>query len=347
MSAYDYRKHIDKDKCVIPPKDFSLFNIDNIVTGSKPMHEIIRLAKRISKTEVPVLITGQSGVGKEVLAELIHSNSKRTSRPFVKLNCAAIPENLIESELFGYEAGSFSGALKCGKKGLIELAEGGTLFLDEIGEMPPSMQSKLLRVLQDGKYHKIGGEMERKSDIRVIAATNRNLEKMIENGQFREDLYFRLNVIPLRIPSLSQRKEDIPLLALYFVDYFNKQYNLSKKLSLEVMNELTNHLWPGNVRELKNTIERLVLISLNDIITLNDLNYSNFASQTYDSWEKKNHWKFNHEESLSLEEMVSEFEINIILQAVKKYGSIRKAAKALRTTPSTLSRKISSYNSKK
>ncbi|MBA1336599.1 MAG: Response regulator of zinc sigma-54-dependent two-component system [Firmicutes bacterium] len=186
----------------------------NLITVNKKMKEIVKLSKRVALTEAPVLISGSSGVGKEVLAELIHRNSKRSSKPFIKLNCAAIPENLIESEFFGYEAGAFTGALKNGKKGVIELAENGTLFLDEIGEMALPLQAKLLRVLQDGRYRKVGGERQLQADIRIIAATNKSLEKMIEKGTFREDLYFRLNVILIHIPALKDRKEDIPILSL-------------------------------------------------------------------------------------------------------------------------------------
>lgn len=343
---FDYRNSVRKDGSLIPPKDFSSFMVGKVVTVNKDMKNIIGLARRIAKSEAPVLISGASGVGKEVFAELVHSNSKRLNGPFIKLNCAAIPENLMESEFFGYEAGAFTGASKSGKKGVIELAEAGTLFLDEVGEMSLNMQAKLLRVLQDGKYLKVGGEKELKADIRIIAATNKNLEKMTLSGGFREDLYFRLNVIPIRLPLLKDRKEDIPILSLYFLDYFNKQYNMEKKLSLEVMEELIDYPWPGNVRELKNTIERLVLISLNDLITKNDLTYSNFVSEKYGFLEKKHADNPAYDGSLSLKEMVEEYEINIILQAVKRYGSIRKAARVLKVTPSTISRKLSEYNRK-
>ncbi|MDI6705176.1 MAG: sigma-54 factor interaction domain-containing protein [Bacillota bacterium] len=214
MLDFDYRKLIDKSGCINIPRDFSPYMSGNLITVSKRMKEIVKLSKRVALTEAPVLISGSSGVGKEVLAELIHRNSKRSSKPFIKLNCAAIPENLIESEFFGYEAGAFTGALKNGKKGVIELAENGTLFLDEIGEMALPLQAKLLRVLQDGRYRKVGGERQLQADIRIIAATNKSLEKMIEKGTFREDLYFRLNVILIHIPALKDRKEDIPILSL-------------------------------------------------------------------------------------------------------------------------------------
>ncbi|MCQ1529502.1 sigma-54 interaction domain-containing protein [Lutispora saccharofermentans] len=339
MASYNYAESLDSHNCIIPPKDFNPFKIENIFTCSKSMKRIIDLALRIAGSNAPVLILGPSGVGKEELASLIHKNSKRAQNSFVKLNCSAIPDNLIESEFFGYEAGSFTGASRSGKKGLIELAEKGTLFLDELGEMPPNLQTKLLRVLQNGKFLKIGAYKESSSDTRIIAATNKDLQAMIKSGTFREDLYFRLNVIPIHIPRLNERREDIPLLSMYFLDYFNKQYNVNKKIRLEVMNQLLCHNWPGNIRELKNTIERLVLISLDDVITMDDLSYSYFAENKYNSIESSIS-DIQYIPNMTLREMVNEFETNIITQAVKKYGSIRKAAKVLDVTPSTLSRKL-------
>lgn len=344
MIEYNYRQHIDKHGFIIPPDDYSSFIIDNIVTTDIHMREIISLSKRISKSDAPVVILGPSGVGKEIHAELIHNNSKRVSNPFICLNCAAIPENLMESEFFGYEAGSFTGASRAGKKGLIELAEGGTLFLDEIGEMPLIVQAKLLRVLQDGKFLKIGARKELHSNIRLIAATHKSFDKMIEIGEFREDLYFRLNVIPIKLPTLVERKNDIPILCLYFIDSLEKQYHLKKKICVTVMEALVAHSWPGNIRELKNIVERLYLISLNEEITENDLSYANFASLKYDSVERGISYDFSSNNEMSLKDMISKYEIEIILSCVKKYGSIRKAAKVLRVTPSTLSRKLSTYN---
>lgn len=344
MERYDYKKNIDRNGCIIPPKDFSPFAVNEIITVNKDMRYIIDLCKRVAMSKAPILITGESGVGKEMIAELIHENSKRANSPFIKLNCAAIPENLIESEFFGYEAGAFTGALKNGKKGIIELADTGTLFLDEVGEMPLNLQSKLLRVLQNGKFIKVGGDKELNSNVRIISATNKDLEMLIHEELFREDLYFRLNVIPIRIPPLRERKDDIPIISLYFLDYYNKFYNMNKKISVGVMDLLVDIDWTGNIRELKNTIERLVLISLEDVITENDFIYSSFASKRYSTVEKKNYENLEeYDENLSLKELVANYEIKIILKTVKKYGSLRKASHVLKVSPSTLSRKITAY----
>ncbi len=331
----------DEGNCAVMPADFGEYRTESIITTDDKMAEIINICLRVAKSEAPILITGDSGVGKELLSELIHNNSKRKKEAFVKINCAAIPDNLKESEFFGYEPGSFTGASKFGKKGLIELSQNGTLFMDEIGEMPLSLQSTLLRVLQDGKFVRIGGYKEIKSNVRIICATNKNLKDLVNEGLFRNDLYFRLNVIPVTIPPLSERKDDIPLLALYYTDYFNLQYNTSKKLSKKVINSLTCHNWSGNVRELKNTIERLVLISLNDIITNDDLKYVDSISKKADYVYYANQDISDFEINRPLKKIIEDFELDIIKKTVKKYGSIRKAAKALDVTPSTISRKLS------
>ncbi|CCQ97223.1 conserved hypothetical protein [[Clostridium] ultunense Esp] len=344
MEDYNYKNNIDKHGSIIPPKDFSQFETGNIVTINKNMLNLLNLCIRVAKTNAPIIVYGESGVGKEMVAELIHQNSNRTNQPFVKLNCSAIPENLLESEFFGYEPGAFTGALKTGKQGIIELANKGTLLLDEIGEMPVNLQPKLLRFLQNGKYTKVGGYEELFSDVRVISATNKSLEHRIDAGLFREDLYFRLNVIPINIPPLRKRKEDIPILALYFLDYYNQYYNMDKKVSVKVMENLIDYEWPGNVRELKNVIERLALISLDKTITEEDLTYSSFATKKYNTIEKKNYEQsYEFDEKLSLKEIVANYEIKVILNSVKRYGSIRKAARVLQVSPSTLSRKISTY----
>jgi len=246
----------------------------------------------------------------------------------------------MESEFFGYEPGAFTGAGRNGKKGLIEMAEQGTLFLDEVGEMPLSLQSKMLRVLQDGKFFKIGGNKEISTDVRIVCATNKDLHQMIAQGSFREDLYFRLNVIPVHIPPLKDRLDDVPILALYFLDCFCKQYNISKYFTLRLMKQLLNSSWEGNVRELRNTVERLVLISLQDVIDVEDLEYADFASKRYDVISKTAANIIDEESTGTLKEIIGKYEISIIQKAVKKYGSIRKAAKALDVDPSTLSRKL-------
>ncbi len=335
----------DEENCAIMPEDFGEYKTENIITTNSKMIDIINICLRIAKSDAPILITGDSGVGKELLSELVHKNSKRKKETFVKVNCAAIADNLKEAEFFGYEPGSFTGASKYGKKGLIELSQNGTLFLDEIGEMPLNLQSTLLRVLQDGKFVRVGGYKEIKSNIRLICATNKNLKSLVDKGLFRNDLYFRLNVIPITIPPLSERLDDIPLLALYFSNYFNNQYNSTKKLSRDLINRLISQSWNGNIRELKNTMERLVLISLNNVITIGDLKYVGSISQKTDIEDLSNFETNNFEINKPLKKLIEEFELDILKRSVDKYGSIRKAAKVLDVTPSTISRKLSkNYN---
>ncbi len=242
----------------------------NIVYASKEMEKIIKTCLKIINSPATVLIRGESGTGKELIAKAIHFHSNRAQKPFITINCAAIPENLLEAELFGYEKGAFTGAFSS-KPGKFELANGGTIFLDEIGELSPLLQAKILRILQDQSFERLGGTKSIKIDVRIIAATNRNLEEMIKNGKFREDLYWRLNVVPIFIPPLRERKEDIPVLVKYFLEKFNKRYNKNVKIDSKVLEIFLNYSWPGNVRELENLIERLVLLNENDIITKYDL----------------------------------------------------------------------------
>lgn len=231
---------------------------DYIGQNSK-IRETLYLAAKVAKTESTVLIRGESGVGKDVLAKAIHNCSSRQDKPLIKVNCAAIPENLLESELFGYEDGAFTGAKKGGKLGRFELAHGGTIFLDEIGDMSTSMQAKLLRVLQDKEFERVGGNNSIKVNIRVIAATNRDLEKMIEEGTFRRDLFYRLNIVPLYLPPLRERKNDISALANYFLDRLSQDVGVLT-MSPEVMRILHSYDWPGNVRELQNVLEHASII---------------------------------------------------------------------------------------
>jgi two-component system nitrogen regulation response regulator NtrX len=243
------------------------------LTGSsKAVEELRKIINRVAKLDTTVLIYGESGVGKEVVARLIHLNSDRRDKPFVEVNSAAIPETLLEAELFGYEKGAFTDA-RSAKKGKFELAHGGTIFLDEIGDMSLSAQAKLLRVLQEKKIERLGGSQPITVDVRVIAATNKNLEELIVQGKFREDLYYRLNVFPIRVPALRERKEDIPLLVAEFLAEFAlKMPHRLKRLAPEVIELFLNYSWPGNVRELKNTVERLVIYAGDkEEITLSDL----------------------------------------------------------------------------
>ena len=242
-----------------------------LIYQSDAMRRLAGFARHVAQVDSTILIQGESGVGKELFSRLIHRNSLRKSRPFVKIDCGAIPENLLESELFGYEKGAFTGARKEGKVGLIETAQGGTLFLDEIGEMPLMLQAKLLRVLQDREIQRIGGGGTIRVDVRVLAATNKDLEAMVAERRFREDLYYRLNVVPLKIPPLRERPADVEPLIYHLMDEFAKKYGLRKRLSPEAMEILNQYSWPGNVRELKNIVERIVVTSIHELIQPEDL----------------------------------------------------------------------------
>lgn len=247
------------------------FRLDNIIGDSPAMRTVLNLVGRVSRSDATVLITGESGTGKELIAKGIHFSGKRKDKPFIPINCAAIPENLIESELFGYKRGSFTGAT-ADTKGKFEDASGGTLFLDEISQMPLALQPRLLRVLQEQEIVRIGESTPRKIDVRIIAATNQNLEKMVEQGTFREDLYFRLAVVPINIPPLRTRREDIPLLINHFFRRAKEKHSFKNlKMTGEVVNVLSNYLFPGNVRELENLIERMVVLSDEKELTLADV----------------------------------------------------------------------------
>lgn len=243
----------------------------HVIGRSHAFRNLMEMVSQVAPSTATILITGESGVGKEVVAKAIHNLSPRREKRFVKVSCAALPETLLEAELFGYERGAFTGALSK-KEGRFELSHGGTLFLDEVGDINPSVQVKLLRVLQSGEFERLGGGRTLKADVRLLAATNASLKELVETKMFREDLYYRLNVINIDIPPLRNRKEDIPLLADHFLKIYNKKNDKHvKAISREVMEILTGYSWPGNVRELENTIERSVVLSRNDIITPSDL----------------------------------------------------------------------------
>lgn len=239
---------------------------ENIAYGSREFENVLNLCGKVSKMDSTVLILGETGVGKEIVAQYIHKHSPRKSKPYIKINCGAIPQNLLESELFGYVSGAFTGANAKGKPGRFELADTGTLFLDEIGELPLNLQASLLRVLQDSEITRIGDSKSKKVDVRIITATNRNLESMIRDGLFRSDLYYRLNVVSINIPPLRERKLDIPPLAEKTIQDLNRKYNTKKSLSSGFVRLLTEHSWPGNIRELKNFIEKQFVLSDSDVI---------------------------------------------------------------------------------
>lgn len=312
-------------------------SLEGIIAESPAMKKVLSLVNKIAETQAPVLITGESGTGKEVVAKLIHQLSMKSEGPFIKINCAAIPETLLEAELFGYEKGAFTGATHS-KPGLFELAEGGTLFLDEIGEMPLPLQAKLLRVLQDNTFRRLGGLKELKVNFRLITATNRDLEKMIKEGFFREDLYWRLNVINIHLPPLRERKEDILPLAQYFIEKFNQKYGKQiKGLSREAHIALYNHNFPGNVRELENRIERGIILTEGDILITDDLGFSDDLS--------KNDSLCDSLFKLPLEEAVEKLEKFRIKEAMEKAKGVKvKAAEILGITERMLRYKLEKYN---
>ncbi|KKI92135.1 histidine kinase [Bacillus sp. SA1-12] len=312
----------------------------NFIKGKSPaLQRTVHLARKVCSVKSTVLILGESGVGKEVFAKAIHEASEKQNAPFISINCGAIPASLFESELFGYERGAFSGADSKGKKGKIELARGGTLFLDEVGEMPLDMQVKLLRVLQERKYYRVGGEKEINIDFRIIAATNRNLQELIKEGQFREDLYYRLNVVTLHIPPLRERKEDIIELTHYFLNDFSLSYQRPiHEFSPEVINELLRYEWPGNIRELRNVVERLVVFATDGVIKREYLSF-NTNSLSIDNTPEiaPNIPKERDYTILSLQEEMDKHEKKVLERALQILdGNKLECAKQLGITRATL-----------
>lgn len=312
----------------------------SLIFKSPSMRKIMAIIQNVSQVDSTVLLLGESGVGKTAIAKLIHEKSSRKNGPFISVNCGSLPENLIESELFGYEAGTFTGGNNKGKKGLFESAENGSILLDEIAELPFFMQSKLLDVVQENKIRKVGGIREKTINVRIMAATNKNLPKLVDNGEFREDLYYRLNVVPLYIPPLRNRKEDIPDMIENFLAMFNQKYGRARTLSNEKKETFINYHWPGNIRELANQMERLVV--------------------TNDAPEYENGVAIRAEKSIAslgdaedvtahkaafplLKEAKAQVEKELILKAYNVYKNTYKTAKALGVDQSTISKKITKY----
>mgnify|MGYP004612280551 FL=1 len=294
-------------------------------------------ATRVAKLDATVLLTGDSGTGKEVFANFIYQNSGRAGKPFIKVNCAAIPENLMESELFGYEKGAFSGADKNGKAGLFEMANHGTLFLDEVGEIPIHLQSKLLRAIQEREIMHVGGTKTIPVDIRFIAATNRDLKEAVGNGTFRGDLYYRLNVMPIELMPLKGRKKDIKALVDYFTEKFNVTYKLSKVVSPEAMEVLKDFDWPGNIRELENVIERLMISSDDEVITKRQTERAIGVPTDLSGAD------LSGIEGRSLEELMDAYEKSILESMLAKYKRASEVGRALNVNKSTLSRRMKKY----
>lgn len=307
--------------------------LKKLIYCSPKMENIINQIKKIADFSSTVLLYGESGVGKEVIAQAIHQLGKRFQNPFLKLNCGAIPENLLESELFGYAKGAFTGADKNGKDGYFKQADGGILFLDEIGEMPMHLQVKLLRVLQEQEVIPIGSTTPFKVNVQIIAATNKKLEKMVEEGKFREDLFYRLNVIPIHIPALRERTEDISLLAFHFLQQLNEKYERNYHLTPDAINLLEFYSWPGNVRELQNMIERLVVTA--DHSTIDAEFVSQFLSLGYENKKAKPVIT----RVIPLQDAIEHVEEQLIVMAMNQYKTTTKAAKALGISQSSVSRK--------
>jgi PAS domain S-box-containing protein len=309
--------------------------MEGAVLHSRIMQRIAALAIRVAKVDTTILVTGESGVGKEVLVKLIHSESNRANGPFIKINCGAIPHDLLESELFGYESGAFTGARREGKVGLIEMANGGTLFLDEIGELPLELQVKLLQVLQDRCFSRVGGTATIEVDVRIIAATNVDLEEMVQLKRFRNDLYYRLNVVPIHIPPLRDRHDDIlPMIHLY-LKTFNMQYGLTRRISERALQRMLDYGWPGNVRELRNIIERIVVTAPADLISVEDLPRQFQYEDTF----LQSDLTPSSEKGGDFKAQVAQFEAKLVRETVERLGSTRAAAKYLGISQATVVRK--------
>jgi Nif-specific regulatory protein len=323
---------VEKEKESLKRELKGKYSIENIIGQSDRMQEVFEAVYRVAPSKATVLLRGESGTGKELIAKAIHYMSPRSKGPFIKFNCASIPEGLLESELFGHEKGAFTGAISS-RSGKFELAHKGTIFLDEIGDLPITLQPKILRVLQEREFERVGSEKTVKVDVRIIAATSRNLEDLVSHGKFREDLYYRLNVIPLFLPPLRERGEDIPVLIDHFLNKFNKENKRNVVLDKNALQVFLNYNWPGNVRELENTVERLVIMSGSEQITASDLPVSLSIRRLKVPGK-----------SASLKSNIEEIEKANILDALEKTGWVQaKAARILGITPRQIGYKIKKY----
>lgn len=329
-------KEVEFYKNVFNREKIAKYSFEDIIGSSSAVKEVKDLAKKAGNTNSNVLIVGESGTGKELYAHAIHNSSKRVLGPFVKINCAAIPPELLEAELFGYEEGAFTGAKKGGKKGKFEIAIGGTIFLDEIGDMPMNMQVKILRVIQEKEIERVGGNVVKQVDVRIIAATNKNVEQAVRDGKFREDLYYRLNVIKISLPTLRERKEDIPELAnMLRIKVSNRLGMYVEGISKESIECLVNYNWPGNIRELENVIERAINILDSDLI---------IQPEHLPERLRKNKFKSYIKENKYLKEIIESIEKDVILECLNKTKwNKNKTAKSLGISRAGLYKKIEEY----
>ncbi|WP_110927429.1 sigma-54 interaction domain-containing protein [Bacillus massiliglaciei] len=309
---------------------------ENFNWKSKSRVTANKIIEKIAAVDTMSLIVGETGTGKSLTAEMIHSLSRRRAKPLVKINCASIPDSLLESELFGYEKGSFTGAASKGKPGLIKTTEGGTLFLDEIGEMPLRLQAKILHFIQSRTYLPIGAREPVKADVRIIAATNQDLESMTAEGTFRSDLFYRMNVLTVKMPALRESRDDIENLAKYYINLFNRKHNQKKHFSEGVLKTFMHYSWPGNVRELENLMERLVILSDDELIEEKDLPQKMMKQNVMPNGLLSN--------KTTMPEMLDEIERRMIIEALEKENSTRKAAKLLGVTQSLLMRRIKKHH---
>lgn len=323
-------------------KSYGLTMSEDFVAVSRSMKSVMEEIINVSKYDCNVLITGETGVGKEKVANIIQKNSSRKVQPFIKINCASISPNLIESEFFGYEKGAFTGASAGGKKGYFEAADNGVIFLDEVGELPLDIQAKLLRVIQDGEFIKVGGTEPVKSNVRIISATNRDLEEQVEKKLFRRDLYYRLNVFPIKVPPLDSRREDIPPLVEAFIRKYNDKFGVDKHIDEDAKEYLQKRDWPGNIRELENVTQRLIIACKGDTITIMDV-MRELHGGLMESLDVSIDREAIDNGEMDLSAMVDNFEKNIIKYACDKYGSTRKAAKAINISQTQLVRKKNKY----
>ncbi len=319
------------------------YSFQNMVGNSTAMHSIFDLIKRVSQTPTNILVTGESGTGKEVIAKAIHYNGPLKDRPFVTINCGAIPENLMESEMFGHKKGSFTGAI-ADKQGLFEVANGGTLFLDEVGELPPSIQVKLLRAIQERIIRRVGATEDMKIEVRIIAATNRNLDDMVAKGTFRQDLFYRLNVINIKSPALRDRAEDIPLLANHFLKKYNEKLGKNiNTVSTEAMDILKKYNYPGNVRELENMIERTVALEAGSTVLPESL--PPMVNTTSGRKMASSHEIEIGDDGLDLDKVIGQIEKEVLIKAIHAAGGTKKkAAKLLKISFRSMRYRIEKYN---